>query len=108
MSIDTEFRQMMEEELEKAYPSNIDDDEIEPTSEREQELINRYAEEFKEDLQVLDQFSEEFEEELQGKYSRKMMFVMDVAIHMGETPSQLRQIIDEKGVAAIYSRLISW
>lgn len=109
MSIDLEFSKMMEEELEKAYPSYSEGptNELEPISEREQELLNRYAEKYKEDFQVLGQFSEEFEEELSGKDSRKMMFIMDVAIHVGETPDQLRQIIDEKGVEAIYKARMS-
>ena len=90
MSIDLEFSKMMEEELEKAHPAYSEGptNELEPISEREQDL--------------LDQFATEFDDELQGPDAKKMMFIMDVAIHVGETPSQLRQIIDEKGVEAIY------
>jgi hypothetical protein len=87
MSIDLELSKMMEEELEKAYP-NSDSEPDHEISEREQDL--------------LDQFATEFDDELQGPDAKKMMFSMDVAIHVGETPDQLRQIIDEKGVEAIY------
>jgi hypothetical protein len=85
-----EFSKMMEEELEKAHPSYSDGptNEVEPLSERDQERLN--------------QFATEFDEELQGKDNRKMMFVMDIAIHTGETPKQLRQLIDEKGIEAAY------
>ncbi len=88
---------MMEEELEKAHPSYSEGptNEVDPISERDQELLN--------------QFAEELEEELQGKDSRKMMFILDVAVHVGESPSQLRQIVDEKEVEAIYqARMAIW
>jgi hypothetical protein len=88
MSIELELSKMMEEELEKAYPTYSDSEPDDEISEREQDL--------------LDQFATEFDDELQGPDAKKMMFIMDVAIHVGETPDQLRQIIDEKGVEAIY------
>jgi hypothetical protein len=95
----SEFRQMMEEELERVHPTYSDyeppegtattrDGSIVPITDRDQEMLDRFA--------------EEFDEELQGKDSRKMMFVLDVAILLGETPDQLRELIDEEGFEAAY------
>jgi hypothetical protein len=74
--------QWMEEELAKIYPSDSD------TAEHAIGLNQKKVE----------QFAEEFQEELQGVDSRKWMFVMDVAIHTGESPRQLRRVTDEKGI----------
>jgi hypothetical protein len=93
-----EFSQMMEEELERVHPSYSDefpasaartsDGKVVPVSDRDLKKVRRFA--------------TEFEEELQGDDSRKMMFVLDYAIHLGETPNQLRRLVDEKGIEAIY------
>jgi hypothetical protein len=94
----SEYTQMMEEELEKAYPSYSDelpasaattsDGKVVPVSDR--------------DLEKVEKFAKEFDEELQGDDNRKIMFIMDIAIHVGETPDQLRELIDEKGIEPLY------
>jgi hypothetical protein len=83
-----EFQERVEEELEKAHPSYSDSDPDGEVSERDEELM--------------EQFAEEFNDELQGDDSRKMMFIMDVAIHTGETPDQLRELINEMGIEPLY------
>jgi hypothetical protein len=96
-----ELNEMMDEELEKAYPSYSDyeppagtatnsrDGSVVPITDRDQERIDRYA--------------EEFMDELSGKDGRKMMFVLDIAIHCGETKEQLRFLIDEAGIEPVYT-----
>ena len=94
-----ELQQMMEEELERVHPTYPDfdlpasaattsDGRVVPVTDR--------------DLERVQAFSEEFEDELQGKDTKKMMFIMDISVHVGETPDQLRQLIDEKGIEASY------
>ena len=94
----SEYSGMMEEELERIHPSYSDklpasaamtlDGKVVPVSDRDLEKVQRFA--------------EEFEDELQGEDSRKIMFIMDVAIHVGDTPSQLRRTIDEEGIEQVY------
>jgi len=85
-----EFHQMMEEELETIYPSHSDEPDGEPLSEHDQGKVK--------------QFAEEFETELESADKRKMMFIMDIAIHVGETPEQLRRTIEneENGIEVAY------
>jgi hypothetical protein len=89
-------QEMMEEELERIHPTCPDFDHPDSTA----TATGR-------DLERLDQFAREFDDELQGKDSKKIMFIMDIAIHVGETPSQLRRLIDDKGIEPVYKMRMS-
>jgi hypothetical protein len=95
-----EIENLMEEELERVHPTypNFDfpasaattsDGRVVPVSDR--------------DLERVEAFSEEFDEELQGEDNRKMMFILDISVHVGETPDQLRTLIDEAGIEPVYT-----
>jgi hypothetical protein len=94
-----ELQQMMEEELERVHPTYPDFDlpaSAATTSD------GRVVPVTDQDLELVQAFAEEFEDELQGQDNRKMMFVLDISIYNGETPEQLRKVIDEKGIEASY------
>ena len=99
-----EFEQLMEEELERVHPTYIDFD---PPASAAATSDGRVVPVTDRDLERVQAFSEEFEDELQGKDSKKMMFILDIAIHTGETPDQLRQLIDEKGIEPLYQTRMS-
>jgi hypothetical protein len=94
-----ELQQMMAEELERAYPSYRD---YEPPASTATTSDGRIVPLTDQDLKLMQAFSEEFEDELQGQDNRKMAFILDISIYNGETPSQLRKVIDEKGIEASY------
>jgi hypothetical protein len=79
--------QRIEEELETLYRSG------EPVNELDQKKV--------------DQFARKFHNELQGEDAKKMMFVMDVAIHTGETPRQLRKLVDQEGIDPLFQTRMS-
>src|SRR5271165_5674363 len=84
-----EFNQMMEEELESIYSERTGNEEKpKPISVRDQVRIAKFA--------------EEFSDELQGEDKEKWMFCLDVAMYGGETPKQLRELTNEKGIEPVY------
>jgi hypothetical protein len=94
-----ELQQMMEAELERAYPTfpdvNLQANEATTSDGRAVPMTDH-------DLELVQAFAEEFGDELQGEDRKKMMFVLDISIYNGETPEQLRKVIDEKGIEASY------
>jgi hypothetical protein len=92
--------QRMEEELEKIYPSHGGSDREEP-NDPDQKYIQKYSQ------KLVRQFESKFQDELKGEDARQMMFVMDVAIHTGETPRQLRKLVDQEGIEPLFQTRMS-